>query len=293
MTDPIAVGVALRDDDHAPLALALDLARFTGAPLALVYVHPRERQHPVPSTAYGEVLHERAMDAVRQVAEPLAAECELTIHAEASSSPVRGLHDAAVALDASLLVVGSSHRGPLGRVVPGGVGERLLHDAPCAVAIAPRCYARAKDGIRRLGVAFIDTPDGREALDAAATMAALGDASLSTFTVLEPPHIGPGATPGWVPAADYDARPRLRVAEERVRTHVPDGVDADTTVLEGDAAELLADASAKLDLLVCGSRGYGPLRTVLVGAVSGRLAHTAMCPLIVLPRQRSGAIQPQ
>lgn len=284
MTEPIVVGVALRDDDHAPLALARELARFTGAPLALVHVHPYEPLPPVPSTAAGGAIRERAMGLLQQAAKPLRAECEVTLVAEASSSPVRGLHDAAAALDAALLVVGSSHRGPLRRVMPGGVGERLLHAAPCAVALAPRGYTGADGGIRRIGVAFIDTPEGREALDAAATMAVLGEAALSTFTVLESPHMGPASTPGWVPAADYDLRPRIRDVEERVRARVPGGLDVETTVMEGDAAELLAGASGDLDLLVCGSRGYGPLRTVLLGGVSGRLAHTAACPLIVLPR---------
>ena len=285
MSNPIVVGVALRDDDHAPLALARVLARFTGAPLALVHVYPGEPPSRLPSTAYEEAMRERAMAALEQAGEPLRAECDVKLHAEASSSPVRGLHDAAAALDAALVVVGSSHRGRLGRVMPGGVGERLLHSAPCAVALAPRGYTRADDGIRRIGVAFIDTPDGRDALDAAALMAVLGDAELSTFTVLEPPRIGPGAaTPGWVPPADYDLRPRIRDAEERVRARLPDGLDVETTVKEGDAADLLAGASEDLDLLVCGSRGYGPLRTVLLGGVSGRLAHTAACPLIVLPR---------
>ena len=46
----------------------------------------------------------------------------------------------------------------------------------------------------------------------------------------------------------------------------------------------LAAASGDLDLLVCGSRGYGPVRRVLLGSVSRRLSHEARCPLIVLPR---------
>ena len=37
-------------------------------------------------------------------------------------------------------------------------------------------------------------------------------------------------------------------------------------------------------MLVCGSRGYGPLRAVLLGGVSSALAHTAACPLLVIPR---------
>ena len=51
------------------------------------------------------------------------------------------------------IVVGSSHRGPVGRIVPGSVGERLLHGAPCPVAVAPRGYSgEAFAGIQRIGV---------------------------------------------------------------------------------------------------------------------------------------------
>jgi nucleotide-binding universal stress UspA family protein len=35
---------------------------------------------------------------------------------------------------------------------------------------------------------------------------------------------------------------------------------------------------------VCGSRGYGPVRAVLLGSVSRRLAGEAHCPVLVLPR---------
>jgi hypothetical protein len=36
--------------------------------------------------------------------------------------------------------------------------------------------------------------------------------------------------------------------------------------------------------MLAGSRGYGPLRSVLVGGVSGRLTRTAQCPMIVVAR---------
>ena len=39
---------------------------------------------------------------------------------------------------ADLVVVGSTHTGRLGRVFPGSTGEKLLHGAPCAVAVVPR-----------------------------------------------------------------------------------------------------------------------------------------------------------
>jgi nucleotide-binding universal stress UspA family protein len=198
---------------------------------------------------------------------------------------VRGLHDAALAFDASQLVIGSTHRGPLLRVMPGGIGERLLHAAPCALSIAPRGYTGGSDGIRRLGVAFVDSPEAREALEAAAAMLALGGGELTVHTVLEPLHDpADRALSGWVAPPPRDERSRIERARSALRLRIPAGIDADLVVEEGDPADRLAAASEHLDLLVCGSRGYGPLRTVLLGGVSGRLAHTAACPLMVLPR---------
>jgi hypothetical protein len=37
-------------------------------------------------------------------------------------------------------------------------------------------------------------------------------------------------------------------------------------------------------MLVCGSRGYGPVRAVLLGAVSRRIVAEAQCAVIVVPR---------
>jgi nucleotide-binding universal stress UspA family protein len=288
MTDPILAGVALREDDAAPVALGRELARFMGAPLALVHVYPDEPSSPQPAPMYAAARHERAMVALAQLAEPLVEEVDVILHGEANSSPVRGLHDAAETLAAALVVVGSSHRGRVGRVMPGGVGERLLHGALCAVAVAPRGYRRGAGDPRRIGVAFVDTPEGRDALEAAAAMAVLGGAALSIYTVLEPASAGfATATPGWAPPADYEAgrRKRARTAVERAGASVPADVLEVAEVLEGDPADALSELSKRLDLLVCGSRGYGPLRAVLLGGVSARLAHTCKCPLIVLPRQ--------
>jgi nucleotide-binding universal stress UspA family protein len=62
---------------------------------------------------------------------------------------------------------------------------------------------------------------------------------------------------------------------------VPVEVDA---YAEDDPAEVLLRVSEHLDLLACGSRGYGPVRAVLLGGVSRRVAAEARCPVIVLPR---------
>lgn len=292
-TDPITVGVALRDDDAAPFALGRDLARFTHAPLALVHVFHYDPLTPLPAPEFEEAWREHVLSALARLAKPLLGETEVIVHAEARPSPVRGLHDAAETLGASLLVIGASHRGRLGRTLPGGVGERLLHAAPCAVAVAPRGYVGADRGLRHIGVAFADTPEGHEALSAAVAMAVLGEATLSVYTVVEPPPPVAPATlaPAWVPPPEFDEhrRERARAAAEQALSGAPAGVVDGVVILEGDAAGALARVSTEVDLLICGSRGYGPLRTVLMGGVSGHLAHSCACPLLVLPRDKSPA----
>lgn len=53
----------------------------------------------------------------------------------------------------------------------------------------------------------------------------------------------------------------------------------------GPPAETLASACEDgVDLLVAGSRGYGPLARVLLGSVTTGLTGMAPCPVIVVPR---------
>jgi nucleotide-binding universal stress UspA family protein len=54
-------------------------------------------------------------------------------------------------------------------------------------------------------------------------------------------------------------------------------------LLDGDAATELAAVSAGLDLLVLGSRGYGSVRSALLGSVSRALVRSAACPVVVVP----------
>ena len=58
-----------------------------------------------------------------------------------------------------------------------------------------------------------------------------------------------------------------------------------------DPADVLLRVSEHVGLLVCGSRGYGPLRSVLLGGVSRRLVDGAQCPVLVLPREAGQPLQ--
>jgi nucleotide-binding universal stress UspA family protein len=83
-----------------------------------------------------------------------------------------------------------------------------------------------------------------------------------------------------------------------IRKHVEDlkqeGLDATLqvpTVLVGGAAHVIAEIADKegADLIVAGTRGYGPLVGLLLGSVTHRLLQIVHCPVLVVPPMSVGA----
>jgi nucleotide-binding universal stress UspA family protein len=72
------------------------------------------------------------------------------------------------------------------------------------------------------------------------------------------------------------------VAAARKRVAALDGVEPHAAY--GHPSEELALFSGSVDLLVIGSRSYGPFGRLIHGSTARRLARTARSPLLVLPR---------
>jgi nucleotide-binding universal stress UspA family protein len=186
-----------------------------------------------------------------------------------------------------LLVLGSSPRGPLGRVAPGAVTDRALHGAPCPVAVAPSglSLADAAEPWRRVGAAYVDAPDGQAALEAATAIARAAAAHLRLLVVMRPRDAHVASMPVIPAAFDHDeARREDADTELRHGLQACGYPDASGEVLEGETPGSLAAAASNHDLLVCGSRGFGPLRTVIMGGTSHALVRRAACPVLVVPR---------
>jgi nucleotide-binding universal stress UspA family protein len=229
------------------------------------------------------------IDPARVDSEPLALATQLGDLLDASvvkvtvtgDSPARGLHEAAMANHAAMLVIGPSHSGLL-----GSVADRVLHGSTCAVALAPHGYHAPESGLRRIGVAFVDTPEGRAALRHAAGLAARAGGRLQVITVVEWfDPTGMLAPPAEL--VEHERRQTVELAEmaaQRALEPISAGLTPLVVVLAGGTTDELVDRTRTLDLLVSGSRSYGPLRSVLLGSVSRALAHHAHCPLVVIPR---------
>ena len=219
---------------------------------------------------------------------------EVEVRVLADDSPARAL-DRLIESEQPLgLVVGSGHRGAVGRVFLGDVGTSLLSGAACAVAVAPGGYAeRAHGRLLRIAVAVNESEESRAALRTAVALAERLNASLTVLTVARPLRYG------WaVPFSVVDTglladatRERFERILDQALERVPARMPVQRRLLTGDPAASIAAATGDHDLLIVGARGYGPLRRALLGSVSARLARTAGCPLLVLPRE--GAEDPQ
>ena len=224
--------------------------------------------------AYNSTSEQDAQARLELTRQEAGIDAELRHRQDASVG--RGLHVLAEEAHADLLVVGSSRHGLMARVMIGDDTRAALNGAPCAVAIAPAGYAAEPKAMREIGVGYNGSPESEHALRVARELAAEHRARVSAFEAVSVPTWMAHASGGVdaTPVSDLVRQARDRIAALGVEPHAA----------YGQPAEELALYSASLDLLVLGSRDYGPLGRLVHGSTSHDLARTARCPLLVLTR---------
>ncbi len=223
-------------------------------------------------------------EAVARIADQYGGAIE--VESVANPSSPRALQELVESREFDLVVVGSTGRGKLGRTLPGTTADRLLHGSPCPVAVAPVGFRdRAPERLTRVGVAYCPEPDAQPALEVAGELARETGAELDVISAFDGAaieRIRYGAL--GVGEVIVDARESASAdLDHAVRMIGPD-VTVRTRLLDGSAVDVLTQQAANLDLLVLGSRGYGPVGRVLLGSVSHRLMLQSTAPLLVVPR---------
>lgn len=290
MTRPILAGADGTESGLDAVAFGARLATAIGSPLVVACVCPDETLVAGANAEPDGPQRQAALilDTAREVVGDVPTEFRTVV----STSPARGLAELAEEDGVEAVVVGSTHRGAIGRVVSGSTAERLLHGTGCPVAVTPRGYRRHRSKpIEAIGAAFTDTPEGHEAVRVAADLAQTAGLPLTVYSVvalhsnwLRPEVVQPDAS-----VVPEEVTKAYSEALDRVVADIPDGVPATGKLLFGEVVDELSMAAERdVDLLVCGSRGYGPVRRVLLGTVSSALVRQASIPTLVVPRADTG-----
>jgi nucleotide-binding universal stress UspA family protein len=203
------------------------------------------------------------------------------------ASPARIFESLATDDHFDLIVVGSPHRGTIGRILAGSVSESLLHGSPVPVLTAPHGYAASPPALATgqgtIAVGYDGGAESQAALAYAQAIATQTGATLDVLTVQRPIDPVGGAI-----AYTMSLPQNVDDIQRQALHEVDPTVDLRRRLLNGPAAEAIADACADgVDLLVVGSRGYGTAERVLLGSTSRALIREASCPVLVVPRPRA------
>jgi len=186
MFDRVIVGVDGRPGGHDAIMLA---ERLAAPEAAVTFAHVCGA--PTAAGRVGALSLPLQIEAAERMVGLAAKDSGLAAKPSVvyESSVPRGLHALAEKGRADLLVVGSCHRGLLGRTILGDDTRRVLSGAPCAVAIAPRGYAAGVPtslGLARIGVGYEDSPGSARALEVARSLAERHGAVVKTLSVNPP-----------------------------------------------------------------------------------------------------------
>ncbi|HEX5308994.1 MAG TPA: universal stress protein [Solirubrobacteraceae bacterium] len=281
MFEKIVVGYGGDEAGRDAVKLAGTLAAALGASVTVVYPYS-----PLLSSVPADAAEQRVREEVQALLPDSQELADVAYHWSSASWPIHALHSMASYEDAGLIVIGAARRGVAARLHVS-LMERLVHGAPCAVLVAPAGYADREAGTwRRVGVGFADSTESRMALRLGYELAGVFGGELGVFaaswisTVIRS-YAGLAVPVSTLEGETYAA---TRASVERAVAELDPGASVYAQTIKGNPCEVLVEQSEGLDLLVLGSRAYGPVRHALLGSVSAPVMREAHCPVLVVPR---------
>ncbi|TDT32932.1 universal stress protein [Naumannella halotolerans] len=291
----VVVGYIPEKGGRGSLDLGLQLAAALGESLTVATVVPR--QWTTPSMArvdaefadYARTLGENSERQAQQWLSETSVDVPTTYVVSPGRSVTSALLAAMQTHDATMLVLGSSTDGALGRIVVGSTADKLLHSSPVPLAISPRGYrSTASDGFSRVTCAFSDTPESRRLVaDGVEFAARLGvPVRVASFGVrgatMYPPSVGLSAEDSVLTSW----REQVTEAQQHLRTDKIISEQVETVVGTGPGwSESMAGIEWLPDeLLLIGSSAAGPLTRVFLGSRASKLVRHSPVPTVVMPR---------
>ena len=283
MTRPKSILVAtdLNDLDFM-LPVAIDQAKMTGAMIWLVHVIPPDAYASVEAGAYPFVEKEKeyriAEDALAEVALEIREKNLACTYEVRRWYPVDEIQACIRKHDIDRLIVGTSSRGKLGKLLVGSVAEDLIRSLEIPVCtVGPHFKPCPHDNPRRIVFALSLRHHPEHSLRFAVDLATASRAELTVLHVTEQDLGDEGLAAGAMSKID-----------ELLRTIQPTQVATHIRIRSGEPAEeIVAECTVQRpELLVLSAFPASPAIARFRAGVAYRVIAQAPCPTFTL---RSGS----
>ena len=189
-----------------------------------------------------------------------------------AAPPTHAFLDGTTAAD--VVVTGGYRTGASSAVFLGSVARHLARDAVCPLVIVPEVAVAPV--LERIVVGVDGSPASEIALRWAVQEAATWRAHLVVAHAWDYPYREVGTA-----AVKRDAEQLLATVGDAARQGC-EVATVEELLVHGSAANGLIEASVDADLLVVGTRGRGPVRSLLLGSTSNYVMQHARCPVAII-----------
>jgi nucleotide-binding universal stress UspA family protein len=277
----ILVGTDLKDLDFL-LPVAIDQATMAGAMIWLLHVIPPEAYASIEAGAYPFVGREKeyraAEAALAKVAQDLREKNIACAYEVRRWYPVDEIKGCIKEHEIDRLIVGTSSRGKLGKVLVGSVAEELIRSLEIPVCtVGPSFKPLARNRPRSIVLALSLRHHPEQALRFAVDLAAGSAAELTVLHIAEQDLGDEGLAAG-----------AMSKIQELLRRIAPTQTKAHIRIRSGEPGEeIIAECSAQSpEYLVLGALPASPFGAKFRTGVAYRVIAEAPCPIFTL---RSGA----
>jgi nucleotide-binding universal stress UspA family protein len=273
----ILVATDLNDLDFL-LPVAIGQAKVTGAMIWLLHVIPPDAYVSTESGAFPFTKKEKAFrDAeavLARVADEVKAQNLACAYEVRRWYPVDRVTDFIRERDIKRLILGTSSRGKLGKLLLGSVAEQLIRSLDIPVCtVGPHFKPTPQSKPRRLILATSLRHDAEKSVQFAVDLAAGLAAELTVLYVLEPDRLHDGMYAEAMSTIDEmlkGAKQRNLLSRIRIRYGEP-------------AEEIVSECTAlKPELLILGALPASPMTANFRSGVAYRVIAQAPCPTFTL-----------
>lgn len=283
----IYVAYLATDGGKDALALGAQLARTMGSELALGMIVPPDAGAPITAGDFvDEVLTQQAQKWLDTAAADVAVDLEVSTHVGVYDSSAEGIIAEAERIGASIVVVGATGGGLLGRHSLGPVVNDLIHSSPVAVALAPRGQRHSPEAyVRSVTCAVGSRPGANELLDAAIAGCERAGVPLRLVSLIAV-DLMPGHRQS-DRAALEEARSHSAKVLDEARSRLSGTVEVSSMVVLGDTVEAAVSSLdwRPGDVIMVGSSRLAAPRRLFLGSTASRMLRVLDVPMVVVPKE--------